>query len=148
MTKLLDRTLIYNYLKAYAICLVSLLALYIVVDLFANMDDFTQQHETLAGVLLHIARYYGVQVAVIFDRLCEVIVLLAAMFTVAWVQRNNELIPLLSAGVSTHRTVRPVLFSSCLMLGLSVANQELLIPRLGPAVMFNRDDPDGERELL
>ncbi|MCI0459918.1 MAG: LptF/LptG family permease [Gemmataceae bacterium] len=147
MTKLLDRMLVYNYLKAYLICLVSLLALYIVVDLFANMDDFTQHHDSLAGVLQHIARYYGVQVTVIFDRLCEVIVLLAAMFTVAWIQRNNELVPLLSAGVSTHRVVRPVLFSACLMMGLSVVNQEIIIPRLGQAILFARDDPEGERDL-
>ncbi len=148
MTKLLDRLLVFNYVKAYLICLVSLLGLYIVVDLFTNMDDFAQQHSNLGGILGHIAKYYGVQVTVIFDRLCEVIVLLAAMFTVAWVQRNNELVPLLSAGVSAQRVVRPVLFSACLMLGLSVVNQELLIPRLGSAVMFGRDDPDGERDLF
>jgi lipopolysaccharide export system permease protein len=148
MTKLLDRMLVYSYVKAYLICLVSLLGLYIVVDLFTNMDDFAQQHKTLGGVVTHIAKYYGVQVTVIFDRLCEVIALLAAMFTVAWIQRNNELIPLLSAGVSAQRVVRPVLFSACLMLSLSVLNQELLIPRLGSAVMFSRDDPDGERDLL
>jgi lipopolysaccharide export system permease protein len=147
MTKLLDRTLVYSFVKAYLICLVSLLALYVVVDLFANMDDFTQHHDTLAGVLQHIGRYYGVQVTVIFDRLCEVIVLLAAMFTVAWVQRNNELVPLLSAGVSTHRVVRPVLFSACLMMGLSILNQELLIPRLANAILSPRDDPYGERDL-
>jgi lipopolysaccharide export system permease protein len=147
MTKLLDRMLVYNYVKAYLICLVSLLGLYIVVDLFTNIDDFTQQHSTLGGFVRHVAKFYGVQVTVIFDRLCEMIVLLAAMFTVAWVQRNNELIPLLSAGVSTHRVVRPVLFAACLFLGLSVVNQEFIIPRLGNAVLYNRDDPDGERDL-
>src|SRR6266545_444549 len=148
MTKLLDRMLIYNYLKAYLICLVSLLGLYIVVDLFTNVDDFAQQRHGLLPVLSAIAKYYGVQITVIFDRLCEVIALLAAVFTVAWTQRNNELIPLLSAGVSTHRVVRPVLLSACLMLGLSILNQELLIPQLGSAVMRSRDDVDGERDML
>jgi lipopolysaccharide export system permease protein len=147
MTKLLDRMLIYNYIKAYLICLVSLLGLYIVVDLFTNMDDFTQ-HSSLRDTAAHILKYYGVQVTVIFDRLCEMIVLLAAMFTVAWVQRNNELVPLLSAGVSTQRVVRPVLFAACLFLGLSVVNQEFIVPRLGNAVLFSRDDPDGERDLI
>jgi lipopolysaccharide export system permease protein len=146
MTKLLDRMLVFNYVKAYVIVLVSLLGLYIVVDLFTNMDDFAQQHGSLGGILGHIATYYGVQITVIFDRLCEVIVLLAAMFTVAWIQRNNELIPLLSAGVSTHRVVRPVLFSACGFLALSTINQEIIIPRLGNAVMFSRDDPNGDRD--
>ena len=39
------------------------------------------------------------------------IVLLAATFTMALVQRNNELLPLLSAGVSTRRVVRPILLA-------------------------------------
>ena len=52
------------------------------------------------------------------------------MFTVAWMQRNNEQVPLLSAGVSTRRIVLPVLLCAFFMLGLTVLNQELLIPRI------------------
>src|SRR5690242_7548982 len=113
MTKLIDRLLIRGYLKSYLICLTSLLTLYIVVDLFTNLDDFTEHHHGgLLPILRHIGTYYGFKVTQIFDRLCEAIVLMAAGFTVAWVQRNNELIPLLSAGVSTRRVVRPVLLSA------------------------------------
>ena len=130
MFKLIDRLLIRGYFKAYVICLVSLLSLYIVVDLFTNLDDFTHHGNGLAAVLKHIGSYYGYRVSQIFDRLCEAIVLLAAMFTVAWMQRNNELLPLLSAGVSTRRVVLPVLGSAFAMLSLTVVNQELVIPRI------------------
>src|SRR6516165_5076675 len=102
MIKLMDRQLIYSYFKAYFVCLISLLSLYIVVDLFTNLDDFTHKNDGMLGVIKHIATYYGYKVTQIFDRLCEAIVLLAAMFTVTWMQRNNEQLPLLSAGVSTH----------------------------------------------
>jgi lipopolysaccharide export system permease protein len=94
-----------------------------------------------------MASYYGYKVPQIFDRLCEPIVLLAAMFTVAWVQRNNELLPLLSAGVCTRRVVRPVLVSASLMLGLSALNQELVIPRIADHLLSSRDDPDGNKEV-
>src|SRR5262249_42282763 len=130
LMKLLDRQLIFSYLKAYAICFVSLLSLYIVIDLFTNIDDFTQKHSHLNQVLKHIGTYYSFKSSYIFDKLSEAIVLLAAMFTVAWMQKNNELLPLLSAGVSTQRVVRPVLLSACLMLGMTVANQELIIPHI------------------
>src|SRR5262245_62168566 len=103
---LLDRLLIRAYFKAYAVCLVSLLGLYIVIDLFTNLDDFTERSHGLGPILRHIGSYYGYRSAKIYDLLCEVIGLLAAMFTVAWMQRNNELVPLLSAGVSTRRVVR------------------------------------------
>src|SRR5690349_9359277 len=126
----LDRLLIRAYFKAYCICLLSLLSLYVVIDLFTNVDDFASRSKGFGSVLVHIGTYYGYRVSKIFDQMCEMIVLLAAMFTVAWMQRNNELIPLLSAGVSTRRAVRPVLIAASLMLGLSTVNQELIIPHI------------------
>ncbi len=145
---LIDRLLIRGYLKAYLVCLTSLLCLYIVVDLFTNLEDFTDRHGSLTPVLRHIGQYYGYRVAKIFDQLCEAIVLLAAMFTVAWMQRSNELLPLLSAGVSTRRVVRPVLFSACALLSLAVINQEIVIPRIGSHLVTDRDDPSGEKDIV
>src|SRR5690349_4686116 len=106
MFKQIDRLMIRGYLKSYFICLVSLLTLYIVVDLFTNLDDFVQSGARgLQVVLLRIVSYYGYRVPQFFDRLCEAIVVLAGMFTVAMMQRNNEQLPLLSAGVPTQRIV-------------------------------------------
>jgi lipopolysaccharide export system permease protein len=145
--KLLDRLLILNYVKSYLICLTSLLGLYVIVDLFTNLDDFAHHNDGLTAVVKAIVNYYGYKLPQIFDRLCEPIVLLAAMFTVAMVQRANELLPLLSAGVSTRRVVRPVLFSACLMLGLSSLNQEMVIPNIADRLTSNRDDPDGNKQI-
>lgn len=147
MIKHIDRLMVRSYLKAYAVCLVSLLSLYIVVDLFTNLDEFTSKHEHLTEALSHIGTYYGFMTAQIFDRLGEAVVLLAAMFTVAWLQRNNELLPLLSAGVSTRRVVLPVLFSACGLFSLVVINQELIIARIGNRFMFEKDDPQGEKDV-
>src|SRR5947209_10804502 len=148
MIELLDRQLIKGYFKAYLVCLVSLLSLYVVVDLFTNLDDFAEHHHGLAAILKHIATYYGYRILQYFDRLSEAIVLLAAMFTVAWMQRNNELMPLLSAGVSTRRVLRPVLVGAGLMLSLGVLNQELIIPRIGNFLLNDRNDPLAERDIL
>src|SRR5262249_30108144 len=144
MFTLMDRLLIRAYFKAYFVCLVSLLGLYIVVDLFTNLDEFTGRHHGILPVIRHIGFYYGHHVALIFDRLCEAIVLLAGMFTIAWMQRNNELVPLLSAGVSTRRVVQPVLLSACFMLTLTVANQELHIPRIAAHLTNQKEDPYGD----
>src|SRR5262245_58260156 len=128
MWTLLDRQMFFSYLKAYLGCLVSLLGLFIVVDLFTNLDDFTRSTDNFKALVQYLVTYYAYNSAKIFDRLSEAIVLLAAMFTVALMQRNNELLPLLSAGVSTRRAVRPVLVGAILMLGLSAANQEFVLP--------------------
>jgi lipopolysaccharide export system permease protein len=147
MFTLMDRQLVRAYFKAYLVCLISLLGLYIVVDLFTNLDEFTGRHRGIVPVLRHIGFYYGNHVALIFDRLCEPIVLLAAMFTIAWMQRNNELLPLLSAGVSTRRVVQPVLLSACVMLSLAVVNQEIHIPNIANNLTNQKEDPYGDAPL-
>jgi lipopolysaccharide export system permease protein len=147
MLKIIDRQMIRGYFKAYFVCLTSLLSLYVVVDLFTNLDSFAKPGQPLLDTVSNIATYYGFNTFLYFDRLCEVIVLLAAMFTVALMQRNNEQMPLLSAGVSTRRLVAPVLGCACVMLVLAVLNQELVIPRLGDTLNRPRDDPAGDKPL-
>ena len=95
----------------------------------------------------HILKYYGMKTMQIFDRLCEPIVLLAAMFTVAWMQRSNELLPLLSAGMSTRRVVLPVLVSAFIMLSLAALNQEFVLPEIASHLMNEKSDPDGKTEI-
>lgn len=147
IVKLIDQQMIRGYFKSYIVCLASLLSLYVVVDLFTNLDDFTHHNKGLWASLLRIFTYYAYKVAQIFDRLCEAIVLLAAMFTVAWMQRNNEQVPLLSVGVSTRRIVVPVLISAFFMLGLTVINQEMIIPRIADKLALDRDDPGGQKSV-
>src|SRR5262249_43806119 len=109
--------------------------------------EFTAHHHGLRAVAEHIGSYYGYRLPKFFDQLCEPIVLLSAMFTVALMQRSNELLPLLSAGVSTRRVVLPVLVCAWVMLSLAVANGELLIPRIAAKLSLERDDPDGGKEV-
>jgi lipopolysaccharide export system permease protein len=124
------------------------MGLFIVVDLFTNLDDFTSHHKGMAESFRHIWLYYANMTPRIFDRLCEAIVLLAAMFTVALMQRNNEFLPLLSAGVSTRRVVRPVLMAACAMLAATVANQELVLPNIDAFLVENRDNLDGHKKIV
>jgi len=142
----LDRMLFLSFVRSYVIVLVSLLSLYVVIDLFTNLDDFSETGR-LEETVTNIFRYYSVRVCQIFDRLSEAICLLAAMFTVAWMQRNNELLPQLSAGISTHRVLRPILLGSALVLTLGPLNQELMIPRIADELQTSRDDPDRHRDV-
>ena len=134
MIKLMDRQMIYAYFRSYFVCLASLVSLWVVVDLFTNLDDFTHHHKTFVGVLQHIGSYYGFRLTKIFDQLCEPIVLMAATFTIAWMQRCNEQYPLLSAGVSTKRIVLPVLLCASFMLTLTVRQPGIRHSRPSPTV--------------
>lgn len=147
MLKLIDRQLVLGYIWSYVICLFSLLSLYIVVDLFTNLDEFTNNHEDFAHSMKHISLYYSIKLTHIFDRLSEAIALLAAMFTIAWMQHSNELIPLLSAGVSTRRVVLPIILAAAGMIAVAIANQELLVPQFAAQLLADKDDPYKDKEI-
>lgn len=148
MLTIYDRQLVLSFLKAFVVCLTCLLTLYIVVDMFTNMDDFQGGGAGLVETLQRIGLYYGYRIPQIFDRLVEAIILLAAMFTVAWMQRNNEQLPFLSAGVSTRRIVTPVLIAACAMMSLATLNQELLLPRVASKLDNPKDDPEGHKDQM
>ena len=59
IVKLIDRQMIRGYFKSYFVCLASLLSLYVVVDLFTNLDDFTHHNQGLWESLLRIFTYYA-----------------------------------------------------------------------------------------
>jgi len=144
----LDRVLLLTYLRSYAIVCLSLIGLYTVLDLFTHVDDFVNKPGGFKESVVHIVRYYGNRVPQVFDMMAEFLTLSAAAFTVAWMQRNNELLPQLSAGIPTRRAVRPVLFGAALTLSLTPLNQQYVIPEVADELMTARDDPQGARAQM
>ncbi len=141
----LDRLYFVSFVRSYLIVLTSLLSLYIIVDLFTNLDEFSQG--SMADNLRHITRYYTANISKIFNQLSELITLIGAMFTVAWMQRSNELLPQLSAGVSTQRVVRPILIGCLLTIVLGPLNQEFFIPAVAGELQKQRKDPNQEKAV-
>ena len=97
MFTLIDRQMFWSFVKSYLVVLTSLLTLYIIVDLFTNLDDFAGKNKPAKEVVIDIFTFYGYQLTQIFDRLCEAIALLASMFAIAMMQRSNEQVPMLAA---------------------------------------------------
>lgn len=138
--RILDRQRYWSFIKAYFTCYVSLVGLYIVIDAFSNLDEFMKRADGFVELIKVMGRYYLLHQALYFDQLGGVIGMMAAIFTVTWMQRNNEHLAILAAGISTHRAIRPVLFSSVIVSGLSVANQEIVIPRFAEEIQKSHDD--------
>jgi len=67
--KQIDWLLIKGYFKSYAICLISLLSLYVVVDLFMHLDDFFHNNsQGLGAVVKRVGLYYAYRVPQLFDQ--------------------------------------------------------------------------------
>jgi lipopolysaccharide export system permease protein len=145
--RILDRERYRAYFKSYTICFTALVGLYIVIDAFSNFDEFSKRAEGVVEMFSIMGRFYLIHMSQFYDRLCGVIGMMAAIFTVTWMQKNNELLAMLAAGVSTQRVIRPVWISALIVSGLAVVNQEFIMPPLGEELQKSHDD-DGLRKVL
>jgi lipopolysaccharide export system permease protein len=140
--RIVDRYLLRNFLRAYLICLCSITGLYIVFDASTNLDGFVAAAEIKGGLSKALIGHYSYRALYFFDQTSGILALTAAMFTVTWIQRHNELTALMAAGISKGRVVRPVIVAAIAVSLLAAANRELIIPR------FRRELSVDARNLL
>jgi lipopolysaccharide export system permease protein len=138
--RILDRERYWSFVKAYFICFVALVGLYVVIDSFNNLDEFEEWSDTTLHLFRNMGRYYLIKMSLIYDQICGIITMMAAIFTVTWMQKNNELLAMLAAGISTQRVIRPVLVSALAISSLAIVNQEFIMPRFAEELQRPPDD--------
>ncbi len=141
----IDRYMLAMYARVLVICFISLCGLIIIVHLFSNLDEFIRFAEQSQRPLWSVlGEYYGPYTLSVFERLCGMLALLAAMFVVAWMHRTNELTSLMAAGVAKRRIVRPLLISAAAVIIAAAAVRELAIPRYQDRLDRNPQDLTGD----
>lgn len=147
--KILDRYIAKNFLYGYFIVLFVMIGMFLTVDLFLHLDEFSEHLGktdaagnvlTAKDIVKNIGRYYMVQSSLWYRDLGGMVIVVAAVFSLARMTRNNELIAIMASGVSLKRILAPILLLSLLLTGLMVVDQELLIPRLSHELTRKHDD--------
>ncbi len=143
--KILDKYIAKNFLVGYAIAFCVLLGLRIVIDLFVNLDEFTE-HANLGAVsiITNIFIYYGLQSTLYFRDFAGMITVVAAAFSLGKMVRYNELIAMMASGVSLKRIIAPIVILAILLTGLLIIDQELLIPSLSNKLVRGKDVLPGQ----
>jgi len=126
---IIDRYLLRQFFRSLVICYVSLTGLYVVFDAVTNLEEFMRCAERGGGLWKLMGSHYFYQSILFFDRMSGLLVLTAATFTLAWLQRHNEMTALMAAGVSRIRIVAPLIVAAVAISLLAVANRELIIPQ-------------------
>ena len=112
--KLLDRYLLRNFLEPFFICSFGFLAIWLVFDLADNARDFID-----AGVSMKkVAFFYVTQLPQIILISLPVGMLLALIFCLSRMSRSNEIISMLTAGMSVWRIVLPLALAGLVLTGL------------------------------
>ncbi len=148
MFTIIDRYMLRQFVHVLAICFLSLVGLYIVIDAFGHLDhfiDYADKHGNLLGTL---ATFYAYRTMAFFDRTSGVLALVAAMFTVTWIQRHHEMTALMAAGIPRLRVMRPVIVAAILVSVVAAANRELVIPQIRQHLALDSKNLGGERESI
>lgn len=116
----------------------------ILLDLLFNIDNFTDDGRLpLTTAIPAVIDYYLYKLPLYFFQLAPAMLALAAAFTLSQVLRNNELVPLLAAGVPLWRLIVPLSVCAAFVLPVLIANRELLLPSVAPKVARKPSDTTG-----
>ncbi len=143
LPKVIDRYLAAMFVKIFVICWISLTGLFVMVDVFSNLEEFLDLGKQAGGLSAVLWDYYTPRVFDFFDRTAPLLALIAAIGTLVWMQRSNELVAVEAAGISKSRMVWPLVACMVLLTIASVANREWLIPQYKSSLARNAQSWDG-----
>jgi lipopolysaccharide export LptBFGC system permease protein LptF len=141
----LDRYIIRHFVINYLIAIASMIGLYIVLDLFFNLDEFVEGGPGVFRVVKNIFSYYGYNTFLYFAQISGVITLFAGACTLARMQKSNELVGIMAAGTSLHRVAVPVVLAGLAANLLWLVDQEMIIPHFAPKLARAHEDVEGDR---
>ena len=99
----LDRYVAVYFLSSYAICFVFFLGLFVVIDLVPKVDEILESAPQAAekGKSLFLLTFwlYMNKIPAIFLMVAPYLTVMASMFCVSRLRKNNELIPMIMSGL-------------------------------------------------
>ena len=122
--KLLDRHVLRNFLRAYLYCIAVFISIWLIFDISDNVSTFLDNRVSFSFV----AQYYLTQVPQILVILLPVSLLLALLFCLGRMSRTNEIVSMLTAGVSIPRLLLPLFGMGLLTAAISGALNYSLAP--------------------
>jgi lipopolysaccharide export system permease protein len=138
---IIDRYVLWLFVKVLAISLTSLLGLYVVIDLMANFQEFSSYGETDSGGLVGVLwDYYSPRAFWFFDITAGLSAMVAGIFAATWMQRTHELTALMAAGISPARVIRFLWMAAAGVAILAAANREISLPRMRDELSRNAQD--------
>ncbi len=123
--RILDKYLLREFAWPLLYCFDAFLMLFIVLDLLDNLTDFLQYHARF-GQVLH---YYLLVLPEAFVLILPMSLLLAVLFCLSNLGKNNELIAMRASGVSVLRAAAPLLTAGAAATILVFWVNDSFVPR-------------------
>lgn len=122
--KQLDRYIIFQFIKNLLFALLCFIIIFILVDLFENLDKFIDNKMPFSLVL----DYYINFIPEIVRLISPISMLLATLFTVGSMINYNEIIAVKNAGISLMRFMAPFMAVAMIVTGISIYFNNWIVP--------------------
>jgi lipopolysaccharide export system permease protein len=144
MMRRLDRYVVRYFLQAYVYCIAGFLSIWFIFDVSDNISTFLEQR--ISRTL--IVQYYLTQIPQILVVLLPVALLLALLFSLGRMSRSNEIVSMLTSGVSLPRILAPLFVIGLLTTAASTTLNYSLAPHGEYARKRLLEDPGSRRQQL
>ncbi len=125
MFRIFDRYLLKNFLVPFSYSLFGLVAIWLVYDLGEHANEIQEAHLSFSSV----AEFYLTQIPFIVVTWMPLCVLLGLLYVLTRMSRRNEIVSMLSAGVSISRILTPLIVFGLFLTGACTWLNYDLAPR-------------------
>jgi lipopolysaccharide export system permease protein len=140
--KKLDKYIISHFVKNLLFAFLCFIIIFILVDLFENLDKFIDSKAGLPVVF----KYYFYFIPDIIRLITPISVLLATLFTAGRMINYNEIIAVKNAGISLFRFMYPFLLIGIVITGIAVYFNNWLVPEANKNKSFIERNYLGKRQ--
>ncbi len=123
MFKTIDRYIIRKFIGTYVFAIILLLAIVVMFDINEKLDAFLKAplHATIVDYFLNFIPYFANQFAPLFT-------FIAVIFFTSKLAMHNEIVAMLSSGMSFRRLLRPYMVSAAVIAAASFVLSAYIIP--------------------
>jgi len=126
MLKKLDYYILRKFLGTFFFIIAVFILIAVVFDISEKIDDFLEEDVTVNEIIFD---YYFSFMPWIYSTLAPLLVFIAVILFTSKMASQTEIIPILSAGVSFNRLLRPYFVGAFILLIISLFMSHFVIPK-------------------
>lgn len=126
MLKKIDYYILRKFLGTFFFIITVFILIAVVFDISEKIDDFLEEDVTVHEIIFD---YYLSFIPWIYSTLTPLLVFIAVILFTSKMAAQTEIIPILSAGISFNRMLRPYFVGAFVLLIISLAMSHFVIPR-------------------
>lgn len=148
--KTVDRHLLRAYLTAFFVLLLSTFGLYVISDLFDNLDDFASgvADGDRIELLKLIGTYYSHQLCFFLNAAGHILIVLSLLATLIVLKKGGQLIIYCAAGIPLYRCFVPLVGGALILDTVIAVNREFIVPDIAHHKHENRGKQSGTTHVV